>query len=785
MGILAGFKPQVSNLRFVDPENLPKLEFILDSTQVKVRNQPVTIPDRYKEDFELAVKSNSRFVGSVTSTSVLLMDLDIPISELFGKLIANDFIFEKFYLTNSKGTIIFPEESVGNLLFEPKPLSQDTTGIHSGITFSTIILDGNKFKAYANPIYLGPNRLYFVGLYDINYFQTVGLRINFNLLSTLLFTLILLIASVPILAVVKMGRGDKMTQSRIIHVGLSLMTMAVMMGFMLSFSKNRPNPEKILERQIQGAADNLKSNLNQFESLSKFWYDPFGINIPNATNELIQIDYPSGFVKKMSFHLKNGMGTQYIQFENNPSFIYLQDREYFKYYKQKEKKSTFLDSHYSRGTGDLESVIAYQDTTSESLDVNAVTFSIKIDSTLNQNHRILLIKEDGKVLFKSKKVESLVSNLSESISPNKWKEVSSLIKNNRELPESTFLHVPLYLNGHQYDAIFRRIETSNYDQILWQVFLVNTNLFHAFSALTTLEGIIFLSFYFFFFLFTLFAQWSTRTGSSNKGFKSFLFEWLVPNEKNRPRLNYLMLGYLVIFMVLSGILGSQKLNPISTLALLIFTSLNISLVNLATAQVAEMRATRRVSSELIVLTAIYLTVFLVVMLVFSSLILGMIILLVFSILIVVGWALLQPKRTKWKFLNLIKSAKSTLCAYLVLWFFLIGFLPGYLIQSKTQQFESVIWNQADPSLGDIDPKVEAYELTRRNMMVAISDPFDPKIQNFIAADQHLIQKAWEGTTTSFSTNPIWYFAFAFLVVITFFNYQMDPKQHLFQSKTKR
>lgn len=769
MGILAGFKPQVTNLRFVEPENLPKLEFILDSTQVKVRNQPVTIPDRYKKDFEIAVKNNERFVGNVTSTSVLLMDLDIPISELFGKLIANDFIFEKFYLTNSKGTIIFPKESVGNLLFEPKPLSQDTTGIHSGITFSTIILDGNKFKAYANPIYLGPNRLYFVGLYDINYFQTVGLRINFNLLSTLLFTLILLIASVPILAVVKMGRGDKMTQSRIIQVGLSLMTIAVMMGFMLSFSKNRPIPEKILKSQIQSAADNLKSNLNQFEPYSKYWNDPFGVNIPYATNELIQIDYPSGFVKKMSFHLKNGMGPQFIQFEDNPSFIYLQDRDYFKYYNQKEPKPTFffLDSHYSRGSGELESVIAYKDTTSKSLDVGAVTFSLKIDSTLNQNHRILLIKEDGKVLFKSKKVESLVSNLSESISPNKWKEVSSLIKNNRELPESTFLHVPLYLNGHQYDAIFRRIKTSNYDQVLWQVFLVNTNLFHAFSALTTLEGIIFLSFYFFFFLFTLFAQWSTRTGSSNKGFKSFLFEWLVPNEKNRPRLNYLMLSYLVIFIVLSLILGSQNLNPISTLALLIFTSLNISLVNLATAQVAEMRSTHRVSSELIVLMAIYLAVFIVVVSVFSSLFLGMIILFVFSILIVVGWAILQPRRSKWKFLNLIKSAKSTLCAYLVLWFFLIGFLPGYLIQSKTQQFESVIWNHSEPPMGDIDPEVESYELVRRNMMVAISDPFDPKIQNFIAADQHVIQEAWDGTTTSFSTNPIWYFAFAFLVLITY------------------
>ncbi|WP_111669062.1 hypothetical protein [Algoriphagus litoralis] len=767
-GILAGFRPKVSNLRILEAENLPDLEFILDSTQVKVKNQPVEIPALYRDDFWQAVLNNPRYSGRPTQSSVVLMDLDIPISELFGKLIANDFTFEKFYLTNSKGTIIFPKESVGNLLFEPKPLSRDTTGIsHSGITISKIFLDGREFKAYANPIYLGPNRLYFVGLYDTDYFQTVGLRINFNLLSTLLFTLILLIASVPILAVVKMGRGDQMTQSRIIHVGLSLMTIAVMMGFMLSFSKNRPIPEKILKNEIQNSAQSLKSNLNQFESLSKFWYDPFGIRIPAYTNELIQIDYATGFVKKMSFHLKNGSDPIYIQFQDNPSFIYLSERDYFKYYVQREKKSTFLDSHYSRGTGELESVIAYQDLQAPVRDINAVTFSLKIDPKLDQDHRILLIKEDGKVIFKSKKVESLVSNLSESINPNKWKEVSSLIKNNREIPESTILHVPLYLNGHQYDAIFRRIETSDYDQILWQVFLVNTNLFHAFSALTTLEGIIFLSFYFFFFLFTLFAQWSTRSGSSSKGFKSFLFEWLVPNEKNRPRLNYLMLGYLLIFAVLCWILISENLNPISTLALLIFTSLNISLVNLASAQLAEIRLTRKVSVELIVLAGIYLVVLVVVLSVFTHLIPGMIILFVSSLLIVLGWAFLQPRKSSFAILNLLKSPRSTLSAYLVLWFFLIGFLPGYLIQSKTQQFESAIWKHTEASAHEIGPVVGKYELTRRNMMAAISDPFDPKIQNFISADQHVIQKAWEGTSTGFSSNPVWYFAFGFLVLITF------------------
>lgn len=773
--LLKGFQPQVSNLRFVKNEGLPARELTLDSTTIQIKNQPVVIPAPYEGPFLRAVSDNSKFTGIKEGNSVLLTDISIPIKELFEKLLANDFIFEKFYLTNSKGMVLYPEESVGNKLFEPEPLKIDSAGLpHAGITFSKIILDENEYHAYANPIYLGPNRLYFVGLYNSDYFLKVGLRINYNLLSTLLLILILLIASIPILGVVRMGRGDNMTQGRIIQVGISLMTIAVVVGFSLSFSRNRPIPSEVLKENISNSGQILKTNLAQFEYLPKNWVDNEAIVIPDLSNELIRTDAETGYVKEIVFVRKNGQTPLWINFAADTSFINLKDRAYISYFNNKEKSSTFLGSHYSRGTGQLETVISYQDPVSPTSSIKAVTFSLKLDDPYSSTHRILLIKEDGKVIFKSKKVESSISNLSESINPDKWKEVSSLLKNNREISEHTSLHVPLYLNGHQYEALFQRLESRDYDAVVWQVFLVNTNIFHAFSALCSLEGAIFVGFYFSFFLLTLFAQWSTRTGSNSKGFKSFLFEWLVPTEKNQPRLNYLIIGYSIFSAVLFAILKTTSLNPFSTLALLIFSSLCISVINLGSAQVGNIESGKKVTTELLVLSTIAVATFLLAVLSFDTLFWGMAALFVTSILIILVWSRLRPKKDKLPVLNYIKSSKSVLSVYLVFWFFLIGFLPGYLIQSKTQQFESFIWDQP-PAISGQSPASEKedsrliseFEKARRSVMTTLGDPFDSKIQDFIAPSQETLLRAWEGSPTRFSTDPAVYLGFALLILGTY------------------
>lgn len=781
-----GFKPAVSNLKFQERETLPAPKINLIGNQLLVKDQPVSMPFPNDPNFLNSVNYFSKIKGKRTENSVLTMDLQVPIHALVDLILSNDQIFEKLYVTDSSGVALYPVDDNGRKIFEPKINPEDSThSMKVGIVSSTIILDGNEFQSYANPIRLGPHKLYFLALLDSDYFLKVGLRINYNLLSTLLFILIMLIASIPILAVVKMGKGDRLTQSRIIQVGISLMTIAVVIGFSISFSKNRPNPSSILESKIKETRIELRSHLARYDSLLKIWKEGMEDLEFGSLNELIKIDPMTGYVEKMNIYSKKETKPLKAVFEKNYSFTYLKDREYVNFFDGKPTVTRFLGSHYSRGTGLLESVIATKIPIPSDSNVYAATFSLDLKADSLNSHRILLIKEDGKVIYKSKKVESSLNNLSESINPNKWKEVKSLMKNNQSLDENVSLHVPLYLNGHQYEAIFNRINSKEFDSNLWQVFLVNSNIFHAFSALTSLEGMILMSFYLAFFLFTLFAQLSTRTRSNSRGFKSFLFEWLVPNAKNLPRITFLIFGYLLFSILLFAILAQTSLNPFRTLAIMTYSSLNISILNLATSQMNTMLKERKISTELLVLLGILLSVYSFLCVFSPVLIVGMSLLSGFTILLILGWAYIRPKKSRLPLQRIFKSTKNALSTYLVFWFFLIGFLPGYLIQSKTQQLEYTIWNakEIEASEKKDQPKISenenqttkaepspiliGYEQVRRNMMATLGDPFDSKIEDFIAPGQNAIQNAWKGKTTNLSSNPVYYLGFFLLVFATY------------------
>lgn len=54
------------------------------------------------------------------------------------------------------------------------------------------------------------------------------------------------------------------------------------------------------------------------------------------------------------------------------------------------------------------------------------------------------------------------------------------------------------------------------------------------------------------------------------------------------------------------------------------------------------------------------------------------------------------------------------------------------------------------------------------MRVALTDPFDPKIHNFITPNQSLVIAAWEGQPLLPTSNWIPYFFFGILLIVTFF-----------------
>lgn len=482
---------------------------------------------------------------------------------------------------------------------------------------------------------------------------------------------------------------------------------------------------------------------------------------PFRINELITID-SLGFVQKILYFRHTPKDSLQLDFGGKTSFTDLKTRAYVSFFDDLGHETGFINSHYSRGTGLLESVISKRDS-SDRRKVRAVTYLHRLDSTLNHGFRILLVKNDGSLLFKSARVESSISNLSESVSPEKWTEISSLFKNNPSLPEGRLLNTPLYLNGHHYEAYLSKLSIASFDQPLWAVFLVNRNVFHVFSALTSLEGVVFVLSYFLFLLATLLLIQAARKNEDSLGFKAFLFDWLIPSKIHQGGLILLIVTYLAQLVLLLLVLNFGRLNHLDTLLLFSISSLEISYFNLFHSKIDQLRE-KKIPMELKVITAL-----LIALMAFSVRVnpdLWKSVLPFFSFAVVISAITL--KTTTWaRHANLGLSARNGLTIYLLVWFLMIGFLPGYLIQSKNQQFEQQIWTKSMSGDTSESTLATSYELGRRKTMAALADPFDPMIQDFVYPNIDLVNNAWTGSQMRITSNVFLYFLFGGLLLITF------------------
>ncbi|GAB3227602.1 hypothetical protein J0A67_15295 [Algoriphagus aestuariicola] len=219
------------------------------------------------------------------------MDLDIPLAVLLRKVETQDFIFGKFFLTNAKGYVVYADTDLGTQIFDPVGAAEDTSEyFKTGISLHSIQYNQLHYQAYASSLMLGNLKLYFLGIYEDAYFQKVGLRVDYGLLSILLFMLVALVCSIPILAVVSMCKGDVLTQSRVIQVGVSLMALAVVVGFTFSYVKNVPDPKTILSGDIEQVNSEFTDNLAQYYQLKE--WDPGAKQQESRyhnTNELLTV----------------------------------------------------------------------------------------------------------------------------------------------------------------------------------------------------------------------------------------------------------------------------------------------------------------------------------------------------------------------------------------------------------------------------------------------------------------------------------------------------------------
>jgi hypothetical protein len=746
------------DLNYFNPRLLDADSIFDDSLRFKnglIRKNGLIINlENLDSDFEFQSLREAFEINSTEEEDLkksFVVDLEIPISELLRKQETNK-IFDHFFITFKDGTTLYPPEEAGIKLFLPQDVEIDTSQVtHSGTHVLKINYSQKSSRGYVTPIPMENQRLYAVGLISEDTYQSVGMRLDFGKLSMLILFLLILIALIPILGVMNLSSGDNLTQSKVTQVGISLLCLTIIIGYSISQFRNESNPveeqKPIVDELEKGLSDTLGIYKNTLEKLRSYSHlDTLKANF----NEVIAFK-PTGYAEKIYFRNVE-TGTKLIDFTGVHSATDLRQREYFTFYEDKTKqKVTFLDSHYSRSDGQLESVISRnfdQDfPKSELKGINSITFKFKADSTLSKQYRFLLMKKDGKILLKSDKISSPIAKLQEGINSEKWRELSSLMENNAY--SDSQMITSLYLNGNSYTGILKRLKKPEFDENIWLFFLVNENVSHAFASLSSAESISLLSFYFLSLLLSLFIQKYSKRSVDKQGTKAFLYSWLEPNSHNLPRLNYLTIAYLFYAAGLILTYYWADITHIDMLLLLIYSSFLISFVNLSTSinsltfdDFTEFRV-QRYSMRSIILAGVTLVIFFFIVIWNFQIVLPTISLTVLASGIIAGWFLIfKPKAT------FEKTPKSiTLPAFLGVWFVVIGFLPGYFLQSKTQIYEQILWDTPAPKTyieGDKpDSYYKAYEIERRKFLTWISDPFDQKIENFIAPSQQVFKMAMD------------------------------------------
>jgi hypothetical protein len=779
------FELDYQNARFDDPTTLKEGNLTFRSGQLIKENLLIKLSD---EDFanwniELPNRLKINSPRDKISKPGLAMDLKIDIKDLLRKQ-ENNKIFERFLITDAKGMGIYPEFFEGLQIFYPKENRSDSLGnTISGVSVEQLIFSNELNRSYISPLPLENLNLYVIGMVKESNFQKIGLRINFDLISALLLFLFLLIASIPLLGIINLSKGDNLTQNKVIQSGISLMGLFLVIGFTVSTYKNKHSP--IDEKTYKLAEEIRKSIYDTLYVKSRTlttWHDDRKFEPQRSTfNELIGFD-KTGFAGLLYFD-DGKKRKNLVNYSGKKSAIDLSDRKYFRYFIDRgQPKKNYIQSHHSRGSGKLETVIStnFAPRATDTLQVKAITFNLEVGSMdslkVMKNtdpsfeNRFLVFKRSGGVIYSSKKIASPISKIQEGLSDAKWKEIEAIIQNN-ENGENIKLEVPIYLNGNQYIALIQRVDGKSsddlqFDEPLWLMFLVNQNITNVFTSLASFEAVILMGIYFLFLVFSLFIKLITRKSTDKFGFKTFIYEGIKPVADNLNRLQYLTLVYLIIFVFIMILYAFVSVNHLEFLSILIFGSTLISLINLIT-QIDYANWEQPITLPLSCFsTAGFALLLFVVIASISSW--SMVLYLLVAGGLAGAFCFYWFRRQRRRPLLFKKiSAGRIFTFYLTAWFLVIGFLPGYIIHSKTYGFEKRIWDKEEND-GNIGvEKINSfatYESTRRSMMFALSDPFDQRIIDFITPNHEQLQSQLAGQKEDLSFSYIFYILI-FLVIL--------------------
>jgi hypothetical protein len=701
----------------------------------------------------------------------------INFDQLFAKINLQDF-FRPVFLTDQSGKILYPHSEIGKTFHHFDGTDSDSTLLPTNK--KEIMYHDEKYLVYYTPVFIGDYKFYLVGAIKRADFESIGWKVDFTNLTILVFLLGMMLFSLPIFSFFGLTKGDKLTRFGVFSVGLSLVGILVILGFGFSFFKNHhpitDTEHEIIRKEIKEA---IRNNLIEKLALLNQWDYSVG-----KSNDLIRINNLGG-VEEI---YQNGSLDSSDQL-----FRSLSHREYYSYFLKVptnrslpefntlKANQLYIGSHYSLDNSKLESVISRLKTKEYSIlkypgsHVEAITFFWK-DSLTNYDSKreFLLFKKNGLLIHKSPRIKVAADSLSQLLSAQKWDEVEGIMNSNNELSSQFEWEIPLYLDGHAFVGHLMMVSSNDsliFDQPLWMLYLKDEHLEHVYSSLVTFETILLLLFYLLMLAIISLANKLNKTKSKSKVLEKFAYNYIYPKKSKLRNFEYLIWFMVVYIFIILYYYHLPSVHFFGTFVILIIATFHFKVIMYMMLgpswQKTYPKLTAEENREILdnsrnqEISRFFWIMGVIIAISFGFLI-SLVPLIQFFILLI--WVVVSSIYSFQKRLKIIekKSDKiSTLnsenrrrnrlrltffhyiyISFFIMWIFMIGFVPGYIIYSKVHQYESKNWEPEkykDDFVRIPNNFWQAYDEGRRLFFGSLTKQNDMQVREFIYTDRQLIQ----------------------------------------------
>jgi len=706
---------------------------ITNFDSVKVKN--VTLTNRIDNKPFLAIEIDKGIIRRI--------DFD----QLFSKINRQEF-FGQILLSIDSGKVIYPISEFGKSLGDYRTRTWET--VHLPINKEAIVHDNQDYLHYYTLVDIANNQFYISGLIKNSYFESIGKRVDFANLTILVFLLAMMLFSLPIIAFFGLSKGDKVTRFGVYSIGLSLVGIMVLTGFGFAFFQNHhPVEHETHEKTMHEIRSDLECYIQEKSNILNRWY----AYREGKYNDLVSI-HPNGSVDTIYI---NGF------LQEDQIFRSLSHRQYYRHFLKNQSAADFdankigkyyIGSHYSLDSSKLESVISTLDTDDR---VKIITFNWGKNLTeFDEKRGFLIFKEDGLILHTSPKVKIIADSLSQLLSTVKWNEVSGIIASNKGNASGHEWEIPLYLDGHAFNATLIPVNGGEFDKTVWMIYLQDEYLEHVYSSLVTFESMFFLILYLIVLALISLANKLNKSNSTITPIKKFAYDYLFPKpalERNFVILIRFLSCYVFI------ILYFYHLKDIDFFAM--FLVLMISTFHIKVLMFIWLRPIpsvegldpkeygRKVRKAK---ASLHIFIWIMGAAIFVALTFLWQFVHPIQFFILMLWILIS---SVFSYRSRLKSAPKTLpikkadqvsfrylyFSFLVMWMFMVGFIPGYVIHSKIHRYERNNWEpikENSPSLEPSDFWI-AYDERRRTLFNNLTSLDDPQIREFVFPNRKMIQ----------------------------------------------